>query len=158
MFSGNPTRLMPPTSSPAPTRRHRAAFTGFTASSPAALGLPSRARWTTHLHRMFLSNPTVQVFQRFWGARVRHEKKRWPLRGRKKLETPLTRLGRARSLSGRSPAKTDPLRAASHQPRLHRADASPKAFGASIGTVPPAPWPDSPALQTVPLRCTNPLR
>ena len=52
-FSGNPTRLMPPTSSPAPTRRHRAAFTGFTTSSPAALGLPSRARWTTHLHRMF---------------------------------------------------------------------------------------------------------
>ena len=33
----------------------------------------------------FLSNPTVQVFQRFQGARVRHEKKRWPLRGRKEI-------------------------------------------------------------------------
>ena len=32
-----------------------------------------------------LSNPTVQVFQRFQGARVRHEKKRWPLRGRKEI-------------------------------------------------------------------------
>ena len=28
----------------------------------------------------------------------------------------------------------------------------------SAGTVSPAPCPDSPALQTVPLRCTNPLR
>jgi hypothetical protein len=47
-------------------------------------------------------------------------------------------------------------RGAKQHPRLHRADASPKAFGASIGTVPPAPWPDSPALQTAPLRCRDP--
>ena len=47
-------------------------------------------------------------------------------------------------------------RGAKQQPRLHRADASTKTFVASIGTVPPAPWPDSPALQTAPLRCRDP--
>jgi hypothetical protein len=32
----------------------------------------------------------------------------------------------------------------------------PETFVASIGTVPPAPWPDSPALQTAPLHCRDP--
>lgn len=85
----------------------------------------------------FRGNPTVQVFQRFQGARVRHEKM---AASRKK-----------RNWQRR-------YRGAKQQPRLHRADASPKTFEASVGTVPPAPCPDSPALQTAPLRCTNPLR
>jgi hypothetical protein len=49
-------------------------------------------------------------------------------------------------LGAGSGIETSSLRSSSgkdRQPRLHRADASPKAFGASIGTVLPAPWPDS---------------
>jgi len=84
-FSGNPTRLMPPTSSPAPPA-------GTAPPSRVLLRHPRRRLGYPRAHvgrpifiECFLSNPTVQVFQRFQGARVRHEKKRWPLRGRKEI-------------------------------------------------------------------------
>jgi hypothetical protein len=74
--------------------------------------------------------------------------KRWPLRGRKEIATPLSRRKTAAQASQsrrlRSSAARRTRRTAPHAP--------------SIGTVPPAPCPDSPALQTVPLRSTNPLR
>ena len=84
-FSGNPTRLMPPTSSPAPPA-------GTAPPSRVLLRHPRRRLGYPRAHvgrpifiECLLSNPTVQVFQRFQGARVRHEKKRWPLRGRKEI-------------------------------------------------------------------------
>ena len=84
-FSGNPTRLMPPTSSPAPPA-------GTAPPSRVLLSHPRRRLGYPRAHvgrpifiECLLSNPTVQVFQRFQGARVRHEKKRWPLRGRKEI-------------------------------------------------------------------------
>jgi hypothetical protein len=73
-FSGNPTRHMPPTSSPAPPA-------GTAPPSRVLLRHPRRRLGYPRAHvgrpifiECLLSNPTVQVFQRFQGARVRHEK------------------------------------------------------------------------------------
>ena len=84
-FSGNPMRLMPPTSSPAPPA-------GTAPPSRVLLRHPRRRLGYPRAHvgrpifiGRFRGNPTVQVFQRFQGARVRHEKKRWPLRGRNEV-------------------------------------------------------------------------
>ena len=70
----NPTRLMPPTSSPAPPA-------GTAPPSRVLLRHPRRRLGYPRAHvgrpifiECLLSNPTVQVFQRFQGARVRHEK------------------------------------------------------------------------------------
>jgi hypothetical protein len=136
-FSGNPTCLMLPTSSPAPPAGTAPPSLVLLRHPRRRLGYPRAHVGRPIFIGCFRGNPTVQVFQRFQGARVRHEKM---AASRKK-----------RNWQRR-------CRGAKQQPRLHRADASPKAFGASIGTVSPTPWPDSPALQTVPLRCTNPLR
>ena len=71
---GNSTRILPSTSSPAPTHRHRTAFTGLRKSSPAVLGLPSRARITSLDLERFGCNPTVTGWRMVLArARVRHE-------------------------------------------------------------------------------------
>ena len=84
-FSGNPTRLMPPTSSPAPPAGTAPPSLVLLRHPRRRLGYPRAHVGRPIFIECLLSNPTVQVFQRFQGARVRHEKKRWPLRGRKEI-------------------------------------------------------------------------
>ena len=73
-FSGNPTRLMPPTSSPAPPAGTAPPSLVLLRHPRRRLGYPRAHVGRPIFIGRFWSNPTVQVFQRFQGARVRHEK------------------------------------------------------------------------------------
>ena len=73
-FSGNPTRLMPPTSSPAPPAGTAPPSLVLLRHPRRRLGYPRAHVGRPIFIGRFWSNPTVQVFQWFKGARVRHEK------------------------------------------------------------------------------------